>query len=337
MPVKFSVMITGMYPMNKFVGWARKIEEYGFDELHIADDLIFRPAWPILTLIGAHTSRIKLGPAIVTPQIAHPVYHAANLAALDELTGGRAICGMGRGGFNPLIGVTNPEKPIKMVKEAYLLMKRMLSGSREPFDGEFFKAAPELYYQFDVLRPDMPIFIGTWGPKMARMAGTIASGFKADCTWSPSYLSHLRDQFFDGARSAGRDPGALDVIVGPLCSLSRDREAARDNIKGMLALLQPALAPMTFNAGITQEEIDAAFNAFNAGDVEKAKSLVSDKAIRAFSVTGTPKDVIPEIEEMIAAGATHIAFGPPLGPDFDEALHLLATEVLPHFAKERVN
>lgn len=34
---------------------------------------------------------------------------------------------------------------------------------------------------------------------------------------------------------------------------------------------------------------------------------------------------------MIAAGATHIAFGPPLGPDFNEALRLSGERVLPYF------
>ena len=331
MTVKFSVMITGMYPMSCFVPWAKKIEAYGFDELHIADDLIFRPAWLILALIGANTSTLKIGPAIVTPQVAHPVYHAANLAALDELTNGRAVCGIGRGGFNPLLGIVNPTKPIKMVQEAHQVMSHVLSGTREQFDGEFFTVTKDLYFQFETLRPDLPIFIGTWGPMMAKMAGKIASGFKADCTWSPSYLSHLKKQFFEGAESVGRDISTLDVIVGPLCSLSRDRAAAMDHIKGLLALLQPALAPMTANEGIPPDEIQAAYDAFQAGDINKAKSLVSDKSIRAFSVTGTPADVIPQIEEMIDAGATHIAFGPPLGPDFDVALDLLAQEVLPHF------
>ena len=37
------------------------IERLGFDELHIADHLIMRPAWPILSLIGANTSRIRRG------------------------------------------------------------------------------------------------------------------------------------------------------------------------------------------------------------------------------------------------------------------------------------
>lgn len=326
---KFSIMITGMYPMDKFADWGRRIEEYGFDEIHIADDLIFRPAWPILTVLAMNTKRIKLGPAIVTPQVAHPVYHAANLCALDELSGGRAILGIGRGGFNNLLGVTE-EKPVLKLKEAYLLMKRMLAGDRTPFSGTYFTALEELYYQFDVPKRDIPMFIGTWGPMMAEMAGTIATGIKADCTWSPEYLKTLKERLHKGASKSGRNPDDMELIVGPLTSVSRDREAARDNVRGLLALLQPSLAPMTAAAGLSPDDIQTAFDRFNAGDHAGAKTLVSDESIRAFSATGTPRDIIPQIEAILEAGATHIVFGPPLGPDFDEALHLLATEVVPH-------
>lgn len=329
--IKFSIMITGMYPMKNYVDWARRIEALGFDEIHIADDLIMRPAWPILTLIGAHTSRIKLGPAIITPQVAHPAYHAGNLAALDELTSGRAICGLGRGGFNEMIGLPRGPKPIKQVKEAYLLLRHLLTGNREPFSGEFYNTTADLFFQFDVLRPDMSIFIGTWGPQMARMAGTIASGIKADCTWRPSYVRHLREQVTQGAESVGRSPEDLEIIVGPLCSVAKSRDRARDHIREMLALLLPLLAPMTDHAGISQQECQAIHDTFAAGDTEKAKAMVPESALRAFSASGTPADIIPEIEEIIESGATHIAFGPPLGPDFDEALELLGTEVLPYF------
>ena len=335
MPIKFSVMFTGMYSMREVASMARKIEDYGFDELHVADDLVFRPAWPMLTVAAQHTSRIKLGPFIVTPQVAHPVYHASNLAALDELSNGRAICGMGRGGFNPLIGIQGPAKAVKMLKEAYLLMQRMLRGDRTPFEGEFFKATRDLYFQYPVPRPDVPVFIGTWGPQMARMAGTVAAGVAADCVANPQYLRELGAQLAAGARDSGRDPSKLELIAGPLCCISRDREQAQRAIKEMLALLQPFLAPMTYNAGITDEEIRATAEAFNSGDIPRAISMVSDKAVRAFSLTGTPADIIPQIEALIDAGATNITFGPPLGPDFPAALELLGTEVLPRFSSSR--
>lgn len=335
MPVRFSVMFTGMYAMRDVPRMAQEIEAAGFDELHVADDLIFRPAWPMLTVAAMHTTRIKLGPFIVTPQVAHPVYHASNLAALDELSGGRAICGIGRGGFNPLIGIDGPPRAIGMLREAYLLMRRMIDGDRTPFLGEFFTATEEAYFQYDIARRAIPLFIGTWGRRMAHMAGKIAPGIKADCVANPDYVRTLGAEMRTGAAAAGRDPSSLELMIGPLCSISHDRERAMRTAKELLALLQPALAPMTENEGIDPAEIAEAQAAFHAGDIDRAVALVSDKSLRAFSLSGTPRDVIPQIEALIDAGATNIAFGPPLGPDFGEALHLIKTEILPEFSKAR--
>lgn len=334
MSTRFSIMVTGALPMKDYVPLAQQVEAYGFSQIHIADDLVFRPAWPILTMIAMGTKHLQLGPFIVTPQVANPVYHAANLAALDELSGGRMVCGVGRGGFNPLLGITNPVKPVKMLKEAWQVMTRMLEGSRETFNGEFFTATDDLYFQFDVPRT-IPLFIGTWGHQMAKMAGTIAPGIKIDCTASPTHIGELRAQFLAGAAAAGRDASSIEIIAGPLASIDEDRAAAEDNIRGMLALLQPFLAPMTCAAGISQEEVDAAYSAFTAGDVARAKALVTDKAIKAFSLTGTPGDVIGQIEAMIDGGADHIAFGPPLGPDPARSLTLIGEKILPHFRGRR--
>ena len=77
MSTRFSIMVTGALPMKDYVPLAQQVEAYGFDQMHIADDLVFRPAWPILTMIAMKTSRLQLGPFIVTPQVANPVYHAA--------------------------------------------------------------------------------------------------------------------------------------------------------------------------------------------------------------------------------------------------------------------
>lgn len=335
MPVRFSVMFTGMFSMRAVPALARQIEEAGFDELHVADDLVFRPAWPMLAIAAAHTTRIKLGPFIVTPQVAHPAYHASNLAALDELSGGRAICGVGRGGFNPLIGISGPKRAVAMLREAYLVMRRMIDGDRSAFIGEFFTATEGLYFQYAVERRSIPIYIGTWGPQMAHMAGKLAPGIKADCVANPAYVRILGDQMRAGAAAVNRDPLGLDLIVGPLCSVSSDRDRAVRVTKELLALLQSALAPMTGNEGITPEQIASAEAAFHAGDIDRAVSHVSDRAVNAFSLTGTPSDIIPKIEALIDAGATNIAFGPPLGPNFGEALHLIETQVLPCFKSVR--
>jgi 5,10-methylenetetrahydromethanopterin reductase len=328
----FSMTVTGSLPMGDYVAIAQRAEQYGFDEIHVSDDLIMRPAWPILTLMAAHTQRLKLGPFIVTPQVANPVYHAANLAALDELSNGRMVCGLGRGGFNQMLGVAKGAKPVRALQEAYLLMEHVLQAKAERFDGEFFQATEELRFQFETPRR-IPIFIGTWGPQMARMAGGVAAGVKADCIGSGAYLSKLRTEMLAGAAEAGRDPGSVELIVGPLSSISEDREQAEDCIRGFLALIARFLEPMITAAGIDPEQCEAAYRAYTGGDIARAKSLVPEKSIRAFTLTGTPRDVIEQVEELVAAGADHVSFGTPTGPDPARAMHLVGTQILPHFRR----
>jgi len=331
MRLKFSVGLQGSYPIRDYIDKAQRIEAYGFDEIHVYDDLMFKPTWPLLTLIGEHTNDIEVGPGIITPQIVHPCYHAGNLAELDELTGGRAVCGIARGAFWEFLGIEKQRKPITMVREAIQIIRRLLSGDRTPFHGECFTCTEELFFRFQPLRAEVPIFIGTWGPKMCQLAGELAAGVKSDGLWNPDYVKILRENVAIGAARSGRDPDEVEIIAGPLSSISADGDLARETARRVLAIYLPYLRPMTDVAGIPEAEIDAVRDAASRGDFAAGAGHVSDLAVAKCSVSGTPDDVIPQIEAMAAAGVTHVAFGHCLGPDFDAALDLLGKEVLPHF------
>ncbi len=333
MSIKFSVGLQGSYPIREYISKAQRIENYGFDEVHVYDDLMFKPAWPILTLIGEHTERIKVGPGIITPQIVHPCYHAANLAELDELTNGRAVLGIARGAFWEFLGIEKQRKPITMVREAIQIIRRLLAGERTAFHGEVFTATEELFFRFKPLRKDVPIFIGTWGPLMCQLAGEMASGVKSDGLWNPEYVKIIRENIEIGAKRVNRDPDEVEIIAGPLSSISSDREKAKATVRRVLAVYLPYLRPMTDVAGIAEEEINRVREAAANGDFEQGAGHISDLSIAKCSVTGTANDVIRQIEEMVDAGVNHVAFGHCLGPDFNEALDLLGKKVLPHFRK----
>ena len=331
MAIKFSVALQGSYPIRDYIHKAQRIEAYGFDELHVYDDLMFKPTWPLLTLIAEHTHRIKVGPGIVTPQIVHPCYHAANLAVLDELSQGRAMLGIARGAFWEFLGIEKQAKPITMVREAIQIMRRLLRGDRSAFHGEVFTATEELFFRFQPLRQEVPIFIGTWGPKMCQLAGEIADGVKSDGLWNPHYVKILRENISIGAARVDRDPQEVEIIAGPLSSISSDRDKAKATARRVLAVYLPYLRPMTDVAGVAAEEIKKVRDAAITGDFELGASHVSDLSIANFSVTGTAHDVIGQIEAMIDAGVSHVSFGHCLGPNFDEALDILGSKVLPHF------
>jgi 5,10-methylenetetrahydromethanopterin reductase len=65
-------------------------------------------------------------------------------------------------------------------------------------------------------------------------------------------------------------------------------------------------------------------------DAPKARAMVTPAMLR-IGLVGTTVDLIPRLEGLIAMGARHLSFGPPLGPDPLEAIELLGREVLPRF------
>ena len=65
-------------------------------------------------------------------------------------------------------------------------------------------------------------------------------------------------------------------------------------------------------------------------DPAKARALVTDTMLR-IGVVGTAPDLIARLETLVAMGARHLSFGPPLGPDPLAAVEQLGRHVLPHF------
>ena len=63
----------------------------------------------------------------------------------------------------------------------------------------------------------------------------------------------------------------------------------------------------------------------------RAIDLVTDDMLE-IGVVGDASKIIERLEPLVADGAAHLSFGPPLGPDLDEALDILG-EVVRHFRK----
>ena len=333
MSIKFSIDLTGNLPVHDYPRLARQVETYGFDEVHVVDDLMFKPAWPLLALMGQQTERIKLGPALIAPRIVHPAYHAANLAVLDELTGGRATCALGRGAFFEMLGLEAPAKPLTMLREAVQLMRRLLAADRTPLNGALFSATSELAFRFPAVRPQIPIIIGTFGPQTAKLAGEIADGLLTSCLANGDYYATLWNSMAAGASAAGRDPKSLQAVVSPICALSSDGAAARAVVRPLLAEGMQWFQPMTAAAGIDDATVAAARGAALAGDMRRAAELVPERAIDFFTVCGSPRDVIPRLEGLVAAGANHLAFTVLPMMDIDETIRLIAREIMPHFGR----
>ena len=331
--VQLSFGINGGKSLSEYIELAQLAEEYKFHTLSIFDDLMYKPAWPILFTIAQHTKHIKLGPSVSNPYLIHPSVLAEYALLLDELSGGRAYFGIGRGAFLDFVDVSTP-KPITTVREAIHMIRRLWVGDTTPYQGDVFSATDAAQLAWQPERADIPIMVGTWGPKMCKMAGENADEVKAGSMWSERYGNYMWEHIVSGAKRAGRDPKSVGLVFGPLTAIAEDREEAKAFAKQTLAFYLPYLAPMPEYVGMEPEAVSRVQKATSAGDMEGAVALISDDILGNFALYGTAKDVIQDIERMVSqTPVTRIEFGMPHGPNGSlEAIHLLGKHVLPHFA-----
>ncbi|MFN8511698.1 MAG: LLM class flavin-dependent oxidoreductase [Thermomicrobiales bacterium] len=330
--VQLSVGLPGNRPLGDYLALARLAEDYGFHTLSIFDDLLFKPAWPILFTIAGQTSRIRLGPSVANPYLIHPAILAEYAALLDEATGGRTYFGIGRGAFLDSVNTATP-RPLTAVREAIELARHLLRGDTAPYTGQIFQTTPGTRLTWQPPRHTIPIMVGTWGPRMARMAGGLADEVKAGSCWSAPYGRMLRDEIDAGARAANRDPSQVQLVLGPLTAISDDRAAAQAHARRTLTFYLPYLAPMPAFAGLDPELL-ARINAATAqGNIDHAAALISDDHLDQFALYGTPHDCIAGIERLVAeTGVGRVEFGAPHSPDGPAtAIHLLGKHVIPHF------
>ncbi len=330
--VQLSIAFSGEKPLREYLTLAKAVEDYGFDTLSIYDDLMFRPAWPILNAIALHTQRIRIGPAIANPYLMHPAIIAGNLALLDEMSDERAYLGIGRGAFLEFLEMDQP-RPITAVRESIEIIKRLLVDDRTPYHGQMFHMTESAFLRWTPPRADVPILVGTWGPKMCEMSGALADEVKVSPVWNAEYARSLWQHITKGAQRAGRDPGDVALVIGVLTSIAGDREEAKAHARRALSIYLPYLSPMTEMVGVEKEEIQRIKVASSRGDYDDAARYVSDTSLNSFTLYGTPTDIIAKIERMVSeAPVRRIEFGTPHGPDEATAIRLLGEQVLPHFA-----
>ena len=116
----------------------------------------------------------------------------------------------------------------------------------------------------------------------------------------------------------------------PACfwvSLSADPGRARDALAEKLAYYGPSFsAPMLAEAGLHPADFDRAARLAHTG--QQAAALIDDRML-SLGIAGDATEVIARCRMLLAMGARHLSFGPPLGPDPVAAIGLLGSQVLP--------
>lgn len=309
---------------------AQIVDRYEFSTVSVYQDLFFQPPWPALLQFAELTRRPLLGPAVVNPYLTHPALVAANLALLDEVSGGRAYLGVGRGAFFDAIDVPQP-RPLTAIRETVELVQRLLTGDRTPYHGNVFHASENAYLKFPIPGRRLPVLLGGWGERTVRLAGEIADVLKVGGTANADSAAWFRDRLDEGALKTGRDPREVRLCFGAVTVVDRDRAVAEALARRTASMyvavagrLDPAFDP-------PQEELLALERALAAGDEEGAARALAPETLRKVCCFGTPEDVSLQLRSMFDAGVDLFELGTPHGVDEPAAVRLLGEEVLSRF------
>lgn len=326
--MRFSLRLNNDVTVEQFVAIARLAERYGFDQLWVSNDLFLRSAPVLLTAAAKETERIRLGTGILNPYSIHPAEIAMMAATLQEVSEGRFLLGIGAGA-EEFLGWAGIERlqPLRRTREAVEALRALLEGGKPEatsgfgWDDEAFIRVPA--------RPT-PIYIGAMSPRMRALAGEIADGV-LPLLFPPEIFPDIAEEIRRGAEDAGRDANEVDVAACVWVSIDADPERARRPLAEKIAYYGPSISPdLLARLGLTPADFDQVAAALRAGSLDRAASLVTEQMLR-IGIAGDPDEVTRRCGGLVEAGARHLSFGPPLGPDPEAAVTQLGERVLPEF------
>jgi alkanesulfonate monooxygenase SsuD/methylene tetrahydromethanopterin reductase-like flavin-dependent oxidoreductase (luciferase family) len=167
-------------PWPEYLAMARAAEEVGFDSVWVGDHLLYRAdgrevrgpwdAWSVLAAIAATTGRVRLGPLVACTAFAAPGLLARKAAAVQEISGGRLVLGLGAG-WNETefraFGVPFDHRAGRFA-EAFEIIRRLLAGEQVTYEGRFERVHDAVLLPRPGVSP--PLMVGSTGERVLRSA-----------------------------------------------------------------------------------------------------------------------------------------------------------------------
>jgi F420-dependent oxidoreductase-like protein len=211
---------------------ARVAEELGFESLcrsdHYqslvgADPREALETWTSLTVAATITKRLRFGPLVCSATFRHPVNVARMTAAIDRLSEGRFVAGLGAGWNEPEhrawgIPFPGPRTRLEMLDEQAAICNALWSGEPVSFSGKHYSLENARLAPTPVQSP-MPLVIGGSGDRLLRIVAKHATEWNTHGK-TPEQYAERRASLEEACREVGRDFGEIErswmggIIVG---------------------------------------------------------------------------------------------------------------------------
>jgi 5,10-methylenetetrahydromethanopterin reductase len=328
---------------QKFMDLVKMADDYGVEAIGTYDSAFLGgDTYVRTTLMALASQRARVGPRPTNPLTREPQVMASYLASIDSLTDGRAFMDIASGDsavFN--MGYTAATRA--HIEDYVTCVRGLLANGESTYQGR----PQRVRWTSEVVRRHIPISICAEGPRMLHLGGRIGDGVIAGTGLLPEVIQDTVAKIHDGARAAGRDPGAVDIWFTARSSLHEEREKGIEGVKASVSSILNHAMRFGLEGKHVPEALKERVQTYVDGyelydhvlgtgkNPKRMEELgLTDYALKRWALAGSPSDWIKRIEEVAAAGATKLWVSLGRG-DFDRQFHgmrLFGEQVLPHFA-----
>jgi 5,10-methylenetetrahydromethanopterin reductase len=305
----FGIELYGYLDARTMLEEIRRAEQLGFESVWLGDSqLIWRDLYVLLGAAAVTTTRVALATGVTNPVTRHPTVTASAITTLQELSGGRAILGVGVG-FTSLLMLGQRPVPRAELQRFVELVRALCRGEPVPGPGGPLRLA------FGAAERCPPVVIAGGGPKMLQLAGAIGDGvILQSCPLGSDVLRQMLDQVRAGQQASGRHTASFRTYISVPAAVHRDRRKALAAVKShvAVALLRPQW-PVSEAARRSGDAVRAVYNAYEHMSPEasaKFATAIPDVVAAEFAVAGTPEDCIARLQWLFDNGVDEVTLRP---------------------------
>ncbi|HEY5171467.1 MAG TPA: LLM class flavin-dependent oxidoreductase [Acidimicrobiia bacterium] len=295
-------------------------ERLGYERAWLFDSpALYGDIWMIAALAAQRTTRIALGPAVLVPNLRHPLAQASAIATLEQLAPARVAVAIGTG-FTGRMAMGQKPLTWAWTRRYIEQLRGLLRGEKVEVDGTIVQMlhAPE----FAPARPiATPIVVAANGPKGLAVARELGDGVMTIGSGDPEFewCSVLA---FGTVLDDGERPGSERALAAAGPGLTVVYHAMYE---GDPASVDALAGGVEWRKRI--EEIPAAERHLAVHEdhlvrvTERDRPLLDGELLTAFTWTGPAPEVRMRIDALAEAGATEILYAP-MGPDVPRELRV---------------
>jgi F420-dependent oxidoreductase-like protein len=246
--LEVAIFLEGQNGLNwpRWQRMAEAVEALGFVGLYRSDhftnmnppDKDSLDLWISLTWLASHTDRIEFGPLVSPISFRHPAFTARMAAAVDDLSGGRLILGLGAGwqerehnnyGFNLL----EIDDRFERFEEGLEVVKMLLNSDQgSDFDGQYFQLKDGILLPRPQRPGGPPILIGGNGrTRTLPLVARYATEWNALMT-TPEEFASLNNHLDDLLAEQSRDAGEVNRSMMVGCIFGVDDSQVAERVAG---------------------------------------------------------------------------------------------------------